>query len=146
MTESMAVREGTVVTVEYRLRLEGGQRSELPGQPSPLQFTFGTKKILPALQAALLGMHPQEERTITLSPDEAFGKREPSRKIRMKRSKFPEAFDLYPGRRVSFRGPEGDLQTFFVTRVQPEHVLLDSNHPFAGEKLTFTVTVLNVAQ
>ncbi|MCZ7571148.1 MAG: FKBP-type peptidyl-prolyl cis-trans isomerase [Ardenticatenaceae bacterium] len=145
MTENAEVREGATVTVAYTLRRESGESGELPGQPSPLQFTYGTKKVLPGLQAALLGMHPHEQRTVTLGPTDAFGERHPGRKIRIKRSQFPETLDLYPGRRIRLRSSDGDRLLFFVTHIKPEHILLDSNHPFAGEKLTFTVTVLDVA-
>lgn len=144
MTKNGEVREGTTVTVAYTLRLEGGQVSELPGQPSPLQFAYGSKEVLPGLQAALLGMRLHEECTVTLNPADAFGERRPGQRVKMKRSKFPETLDLYPGRRVALRGPDGDRRTFFITDVQSEHVLLDSNHPLAGEKLTFTITILDV--
>lgn len=144
MTDAVEVREGTVVKVAYTLRLKNGEPAELPGQPSPLEFTLGTKEVLPGLQSALLGMHPQEERTVTLSSEEAFGERNPSRRIKMRRSKFPERLDLYEGRRVPLRGPDGQREVFYVTAVRPDYVELDTNHPLSGEELTFVFTVLDV--
>jgi FKBP-type peptidyl-prolyl cis-trans isomerase 2 len=146
MSESLEVREGCVVKIGYTLQLKDGVQIELPGQPSPIRFTHGGKKLPTGLQDALTGMEVGQECEITLAADEAFGEPQPPQKIKMNRSQFPETLKLYPGRRVPVQNlRDGTRKLYFVSTVDPEHVTLVNNHPLAGEELRFTVTILNVA-
>jgi FKBP-type peptidyl-prolyl cis-trans isomerase 2 len=145
MSEGLEVREGRVVKLGYTLELKDGAQAELPGHPSPVRFTHGGKKLPPWLQEELLGMETGEERKVTLPASQAFGELQPSQRIKMRRSQFPETLKLYPGRRVPVQNvKDGSRQMYFVVAVEPEHVLLANNHPLAGEELHLTLTVLDV--
>jgi FKBP-type peptidyl-prolyl cis-trans isomerase SlpA len=88
-------------------------------------------------------MKAGDDAQILLEPEQAFGAHRPENVQLIERQRF-ENVDLEPGTIVSFAGPGGELPGV-VTRIFEERVEVDFNHPLAGRRIMFDVSILNVS-
>ncbi len=138
------VGEGREVALQYTLSLAAnGEVLESNVDGEPLVYMHGQGQLLPALEARLEGLSAGDERQVELEADEAYGEHNPELMQEVSPDMVPEE-----GREVGqvLVGSDGDGQPFEVrvAEVDEDRVLLDFNHPLAGEALRFDVTVLSV--
>jgi FKBP-type peptidyl-prolyl cis-trans isomerase SlyD len=134
---------GTVVTLAYEIRDCDGAPLEKEGaRLDYLHGGFGG--IFPKVEAALEGKRAGDELALTLEPEDAFGEYDAGLLRVEPRSRFPEAtevgmqFEGVPG------GDEGAAVIYTVTDVTEDTVVVDGNHPWAGERLWFRCSVREV--
>ena len=135
----MKVENGHNVQVHYKGTLSNGTEfdsSYLRNQT--LDFEVGGGKMLKGFNNALLGMSEGQTKTFTLSVHEAYGARIPAAIQNVPKGAFGENFEFKIGHTVQGQGPHGP----FVAKImglEGEEVVLDLNHPLAGEDLTFEI-------
>lgn len=135
-----------VVGLEYTLRLDNGQVVDHSEGRGPLQFLQGHGHIIPGLEKELYGMGLGEEKQIVVSPEEGYGQRTPDAVQELPRSAFPQDAEIEPGMAVQLVDQAGQPHMAFVEEVRDDAVLLDLNHPLAGETLHFEVEVATLRQ
>ncbi len=131
--------------MDYDVLLDSGEEidsSEVNGQ---LQLRIGEWKALPGLGQKLVGLHPGDERLIRLTPSEAFGDWDPGVVLTMRECHLPGDVALQDGMTVRVESQDGASAVCRVFRIEENRVLLDFNHPLAGQPLTVFVRVKNVA-
>ncbi|MCA9625010.1 MAG: peptidylprolyl isomerase [Myxococcales bacterium] len=133
-----------VVSVAYRLRDEGGACVDEVSRDEPLSFLVGYAQIVPGLEAGLLGAAAGERREIELGPEDAFGERDEEALLEVDRLDFPGGDSVERGDEVMSQRPDGVEVAHRVVEVSPEAVLIDLNHPLAGQRVRFEVEVLGV--
>lgn len=142
----MIIHRDCFVTLAYRLRLSSGEYirgSEVA--PEILTFIAGYNELLPALENRLLGLRPGEEKQFTIPAAEAFGLRDPQLIQEFSRKRFPPDADLKPGQAVVPSPCAIPIEyPYRIVAVTDETVVLDQNHPLAGEDLHYEVKVLEV--
>lgn len=143
--EEMTVKDDVVVSLQYQVNLESGQEIERTESDAPLEYLHGSSQIIPGLEQALEGMSVGEEKDVHLEPSAAYGKRNPDEVVDVDRDSFPESLDLTVGRAVAVQDEESG-QSFQATirDVDEEKVVLDFNHPLAGQSLHFKVKVIGL--
>jgi FKBP-type peptidyl-prolyl cis-trans isomerase SlyD len=100
---------------------------------------------LPALENQLLGLKPGEERQFVIPALEAFGLHDPWLVQEWQKKRFPADFELYPGMSVVPYPCAIEVPyPYKVLEVKDEMVVIDQNHPLAGEDLHYDVQVLEV--
>ena len=67
------VEAGDMVSVEYEGRLSNGDVFDSSAGRAPLTFIAGVGQMIPGFDAAVLGMALNEEKTVTIPADEAYG-------------------------------------------------------------------------
>ncbi len=139
--EGVAV--GKQVSIEYTLTLPDKTEVESNVGEEPLTYTQGSGQLLPALQAAILGLVEGQTKTVTLEPEEAYGPLNPDAFVEVEKALVPEDLQK-PGEELVARGPSGKLQRFRVHEIKEELVVLNFNHPLAGKTLTFDVKVVKI--
>lgn len=102
----------------------------------------GYDNIFPKIESALEGQTVGFTATIDLTAEEAFGGRDESLVMTMPKSEFPPGVKV--GGQIQRPGPDGEFRYFFVTKIKGPVVLLDGNHPLAGEAMRFAFKVLEV--
>ncbi|HKJ24153.1 MAG TPA: peptidylprolyl isomerase, partial [Myxococcota bacterium] len=110
----------------------------------PFSFLHGAGNILPALEQHLLGKAKNDFVEVELAPAEAYGERDPDAVRGVPRSAFPTDREPEVGALVEGRSPDGQPLAGRITAVGAEEVQVDLNHPMAGERLFFEVTVCGV--
>jgi FKBP-type peptidyl-prolyl cis-trans isomerase SlyD len=128
------------VLLSYRVFDEEGEA--LHDVPDELSLVVGYGALLPAIEERLEGLRQGEQRTVELSPDDAFGRRDPKAVIEVDRDEFPP--DVAPGDRFDAESDDGRPVLLQVLDVSDQAVVLDGNHPLAGQRVRFEITVREV--
>jgi FKBP-type peptidyl-prolyl cis-trans isomerase SlyD len=71
------VRNGSIVSFEYTLSDESGDVLQSNKGKEPVTYTHGKHEIIPGLEKGLSEMEINEERTIRVTPEEAYGAVDP---------------------------------------------------------------------
>ncbi len=132
-----------MVTLAYELRdCDGKPLDEEDAELAYLHGGFGG--IFPKVEAALEGKDVGEEVSLTLEPADAFGEYDAELLRVEPRERFPETlevgmrFEGVPGER------EDEARIYTVTDITRDAVVVDGNHPLAGERLWFKCAVRDV--
>ena len=139
----MRIEQGRVVRLDYELKDSEGELLEDEGaQLEYLHGGFGG--IFPKVEQALEGKEAGQEIQLTLEPEDAFGEYDAELLRVEPRDRFPKETEVG----MRFEGVPGDREDealiYTVTDITPETVVVDGNHPLAGERLWFRATVAEV--
>jgi FKBP-type peptidyl-prolyl cis-trans isomerase SlyD len=137
----MRVEEGRVVSMDYLVRLASGQVVETSVGKTPIDYLHGGGQILPALERALQGLREGEQASFSIPAEDAYGPRKEDNVVTLPRGLFPDEVDLKPGLCLYARASGGQSYPITVREVRSDTVLVDLNHPLAGERLFFEVTI-----
>ncbi len=144
--DRLAQQEGSTVTLHFSLQLPAGELIDSNYDKTPASFRLGDGNMLPGFEALLVGLKPGDERKFQVEPEDAFGPRREENTRRLDRSKFSETeadAPLEAGLMVSFAGPGGEMPGV-VTQVLEREVVVDFNHPLAGNVILFDVKIVAV--
>ena len=141
---NLTVANDMVVTVDYVLTLEDGEVVEDTHKGMPMRFLAGHDEILPALEDALLGLAAGDETAVTIDSDDAYGDYDPEALEEVPVDEFPAAENIEPGMPIGVHDESGEMFQAFVSEVGPDTIVLDFNHPLAGETLHFQVKVIDL--
>ncbi len=119
----------------------GGEIFEDTTTGEPVRVTLGKKQINPAFEEALLGKAEGETVTVILPPEKAYGKFRKQLVISVKRKKLklekePAVGDIIPIELF------GQMCRVVVAEVTPTKIVVDGNHPLAGETITYKITLV----
>ncbi len=149
----MPVKEGDFIRLSYTGRSFGmvfdttreedareAGTSDENKKYGPMIVCAGKQHILLGLDEAILGKEVGFEGTIEIAPDKAFGEREQELVRSFEKKVFKEKPVL--GMQVSMpKVGEGTIVKMIGNRV-----LVDFNHPLAGQTLTYTVKIEGVVE
>jgi len=139
--ENLTVADGLIVSLDYTLHLDDGTLISASAGQSPLEFLQGQGQVIPGLERALYGMGVGDEKEIVVSPAEGYGDRDPKAFRVISSNEFPPEMTLERETAIRMRDRSGRVVVAFVADVSPDGVLLDFNHPLAGQTLHFHVRV-----
>jgi peptidylprolyl isomerase len=132
---------GSSVTVSYVGTLDNGRIFHSTDEQGPQTFTLGAGQLFPALEQAIIGMRAGEVKNIVLTAAEAYGPRLAENIISLSRGSFPAGKEIAAGQKLSIEFKGGITRVMVVTAVGESEVILDGNHPLAGQELTFALRV-----
>jgi peptidylprolyl isomerase len=110
----------------------------------PLDVQIGSGDIFPQIEAALIGMTPGETRSVTIAAAEAFGEYDDDNLVTIPRSQLPGDLNPEVGEELVLTGDDDEHFGVTVIEVNAESITFDSNHPLAGEDLTFAITLREI--
>ena len=139
----MIVENRKVVAFHYTLTSAEGEQLESSREGRAMSYLHGARNIIPGLEKALAGRSAGESFQVTLPPAEAYGERDPAGIRRIPSKHFPNPRRLKPGQMVSLQTRRGELPAT-VVKVGRFNIDVDTNHPLAGQTLTFDVEILSV--
>lgn len=135
--------EGEVIETTEPTDPEGAEdasaAAETPTGGKPLGFVFGYGALVPGLERGLVGMAAGETRVLEVAPEDAYGPRDEGLEQWFDRDEFPP--DVAAEDELAASDDQGRDLTLRVIEVTDDAVLVDANHPLAGEALTFDVVV-----
>ena len=143
----MAVKKGDKITVEYEGRLENGEifDSSAHGDHShPLEFEVGSGELIKGFDDGVIGMKKDEEKEIVITPDNAYGQRNPKLVKTIPRQNIPNDQEPKPGMMLQVGLPDGKRIPAFIAEVNDKEVTIDLNHPLAGKTLIFKIKVVKI--
>ncbi len=141
------VQQGDQVIIEYEGRLQDGEIVESSADTGPVEFTVETGAMHPGFEKALIGMSEGEEKSIVLSPEEAFGPKDETLLHTVSKSVFEGKIQPKPGMVLGMTVEKnGQPQKIpaLVTAVEGEDITIDFNHPLAGKTIYYTLTLKTI--
>jgi len=133
----MAARQ---LTFHYTLRNREGRVLDTSQGAEPLSCIEGAGQIIEGLEMVLRGMQAGEKRKVVVPPERGYGLREEAMVQKVPRDRLPVA-DLKVGDQFQ-TGPDRQDPVVTVVAIEGDQVLLDANHPLAGEELHFDVELV----
>lgn len=149
----MQVGNNKVVSLHYRLQLDdaAGELVEETFGGEPLVFLFGIGQMIPEFEKNLEGKVAGDEFAFGIESQNAYGEYNPDALV-----KLPlETFDLEgetatewleEGMTVPMADAYGNRLTGVIKEIEPDGVLVDFNHPMAGQNLYFTGVIESVRE
>jgi len=110
----------------------------------PFELVVGSGDFYAPVEEALLGMQVGDKKTIVISPEEAFGDYDSELVFSVERSDLPEEIAPEVGLELEVTGEDEDVYAAVIIGVTDTEVTLDTNHPLAGEELTYEVELLEI--
>jgi FKBP-type peptidyl-prolyl cis-trans isomerase SlyD len=139
---TMAIAKGKVVFVTYALYDQKGQLFEK--SDIPIGYIQGAEKgLFFKVEESLNGKAEGEKVSVTLAPEEAFGKHRPDLTFTDELKNVPPQFHQV-GAQIDFQNDQGDIKTFSVSNIEDGQLTVDGNHPLAGQTVRFDLMVVEV--
>lgn len=141
----MKVQPNKFVSIEYTLTLDSGKVVDRSDPGNPLGFIFNAGQMIAGLEKGLEGMEPGQNCRIDVDPEDGYGYPTSELLREVPRSNFPADLEIEPGMVFKATTPNG-LVHVTVKSIQDEVILVDMNHPLAGQRLHFDVKVTEVRE
>ena len=139
---SPVIKDGSRVKLEYTLTDDAGKVLDSNKGEEPFAYTQGARQIVPGLESALAGLRAGDVKTVTVKPEDGYGKIDPKAQIEVGRERVPA--DVKVGSQLTGRAASGETRAVRVKEIKDNSVVLDLNHPLAGKTLVFDVRILSV--
>ncbi|KAB7731180.1 peptidylprolyl isomerase [Rudanella paleaurantiibacter] len=138
-------KAGDTVQVHYTGTLDDGTIFDSSAGRTPLEFTLGGGQVIPGFDNGIEGMSIGEKRTINIPVEDAYGPVVEDHVFSIERNEIPAEIPLEVGMTLNMH-QEGSPQPIpvIVRQVTETNVVLDANHPLAGQDLTFEVELVGI--
>ncbi|MCL2917521.1 peptidylprolyl isomerase [Shewanella litorisediminis] len=139
----MKITKNSAVTIHYRLNDSQGQLIESSFEADPMVYLHGAENLIPGLENALEGKLAGDTLEVTVDCEQAYGPYHDGLRQEVPLEAFGDIQDIVPGMRFIAETEMGQ-RPVQVTEVLENTVVVDGNHPLAGQSLTFFVEVKDV--
>ena len=138
----MQITKDSVVSITYQLANSEGEVLEQTDEPISY-LHGGYDNIFPLVEQALEGKQVGDKVNIKLQPADAFGEYEEDLVRLEPREVFPDTIEI--GMQFVGSPMDGDEEMLYtVTDIAEEKVVVDGNHPYAGQSVNFQCVVTEV--
>lgn len=140
----MLIADKKVVHIDYTLKTDDGETVDSSEGGEPLAYLHGAGQIVPGLEKALTGLVAGDKKDVTVEAAEGYGDRDPDGVFGIPRAAFPDATQLEVGASFVGEDEEGNSLPVRVVAFEGDNVVVDANHPLAGQRLHFHIDVRSV--
>ena len=138
------VENNHVVEINYTLKNSNGDVVDSSKEEGPLAFIMGKKNIIPGLEAEILGKNVGDSFNATILPEDAYGAINESMIQSVPKSEFGENADqVQVGSQFQVQNENGEAMIVRAIEIKESEIVLDANHPMAGETLHFEVQIMS---
>ncbi len=143
--ENEVVSKDKVVSLEYVLRYEDGEVIADSKEDGNLLFIQGHEHVFTVLEGAIEGMRVGQELELAMLPADTYGEYDEQAVELIPTSAFPENMEITEGLEVELYDEESGAEfEAIVVEITDDGVVVDMNHPLAGEPLSMWVRVADV--
>jgi FKBP-type peptidyl-prolyl cis-trans isomerase 2 len=135
---------GDKVKVHYHGKLTNGETFDSSAGREPLEFEIGSGSVIKGFDEGVSGMKVGEKKTINIPVEEAYGQRSEDMLIEFPKDRFPKDMEIKEGMQLMMSNGSGQNIPVVVVEVKEDAVILDANHPLAGEDLIFDIELVEI--
>jgi FKBP-type peptidyl-prolyl cis-trans isomerase 2 len=139
------VKNGDTVRVHYHGTLTDGSTFDSSEGREPLEFKVGEGQVIKGFDNAMVDMKVGDKKTVNIPVDDAYGERRDDMMMQYPKTEFPEDMTPEPGMQLQMSDNTGNVFPVMIAEVLEEVVVLDANHPLAGQDLTFEIELVSIA-
>jgi len=110
----------------------------------PMELTIGEGELFSQVDQALVGMAPGETKSVVIPAVDAFGEYDKDKVFTVPRTDLPDDLKPEVGDELVLTNEDDEDLGVQVVETTADSVTFDSNHPLAGEDLTFEVTLREI--
>ena len=132
------------VKLHYTGKLNDGQVFDSSLQREPLEVTLGEGRLIPGFEKGLVDMKVNEKKTITIPKEEAYGDVQKELFQQVPKENLPPEIKPEVGMGLMSKNPDGSERQMRVAEVKDDFIVVDANHPLAGQDLTFELELLEI--
>lgn len=143
----MKINPQHVVSLTYDLYVDqdGAEvLQESATEEQPLTFLFGAGQMLPAFEENLSALSTGDTYDFRLSAEDAYGQYDDEAVANLPLEMFNESGVPEIGTVIPLQDNQGNRFQGMVVSVAEDSVIVDLNHPMAGQELHFKGNILNV--
>ena len=137
-------KSGDKVKVHYHGRLTSGETFDSSAGREPLEFEVGSGSVIKGFDEGVTGMKVGEKKTVNIPAEHAYGGKNPEMIIEYPKAQFPQDMELEIGTQLVMSSPSGEQFQVTIAEIKDDVILLDGNHPLAGEELVFDIELVEI--
>lgn len=130
---------GNTVQVCLKGTLEDGTVFNKSHENKPIEFTIGENKVINGIEKTVCGMKEGEIKTVSLTPEEAYGQYDERLVKKVKKEQIPSAINPKLGMNLKINFKDGFSTNARIVNVSDDTVTLDANNPLAGKNVIFAM-------
>ena len=138
------VKSGDTVRVHYHGKLTDGSTFDSSEGREPLEFEVGSGSVIAGFDEGVTGMQVGEKKTVNIPSDQAYGEKQEDLFMEFPMDRFPEDMKPEVGMQLSMSNGSGENFPVVIREVRENTVVLDANHPLAGEDLNFDLELVEI--
>lgn len=138
------VKENDTVRVHYTGKLKSGQIFDSSIEREPIEVTLGKGMLIPGFEKAIIDMKVNEKKTVEIAKEEAYGDIQKELFHEVKNEQLPPDVKPEIGMGLASKGEDGREHQFRVVDVKEDHIIIDGNHPLAGQDLVFDLELVEI--
>ncbi|MBC2840539.1 peptidylprolyl isomerase [Robiginitalea sp. SC105] len=138
------VKANDMVRVHYTGKLTNGEVFDSSLEREPLEVKLGEGSLIPGFEKGLVDMSVNEKKTITIPKEEAYGEIRKELFQSVPKTELPENIEPSVGMGLVARGQDGSERQLRVAEVNEDSIVVDANHPLAGQDLVFDLEVVEI--
>lgn len=137
-------KKGDKIKVHYHGKLTNGNTFDSSEGREPLDFEIGGGMVIAGFDDGVTGMTIGEKKTVHIPADQAYGPKQEEMIMEFPKTQFPA--DMVPEIGMQLNMSNGSGQNFpvVIVEIKEEVVVLDANHPLAGEDLIFDLELVAI--
>ncbi len=141
----MIVEKDKAVSFHYTLKNAEGEQMETSREKDPMSYLHGANNIIAGLEKGMEGHAVNDEFSVTVEPEEAYGVRNENNVQRVPLKRLKGIGKVSVGQVLNLQTNNGQVQVT-VLKVGRFNVDVDGNHPLAGKQLTFDVEIMDIRE
>jgi peptidylprolyl isomerase len=139
------VKKGDTVKVHYHGKLTTGETFDSSDGKEPLEFKVGDGDVIKGFEEGVMGMKIGDKKTIQIPAEDAYGNKNEEMMIEFPKDRFPSDMNPEVGMPLTMSNGAGQNFRVTITEVKDDSVILDANHPLAGEELIFDMELVEIS-
>ncbi|WP_282117946.1 peptidylprolyl isomerase [Maribacter aquivivus] len=138
------VKADSQVKVHYTGKLSNGQIFDSSVDREPLEVKLGQGSLIPGFEKGLLDMEANDKKTIVIAKEDAYGEKQKELFQTVPKSELPQEMEPKVDMALMATNADGSERQLRVAEVNENDIVVDANHPLAGEDLTFELELVEV--
>ena len=137
---------GDTVKVHYTGTLDDGEEFDSSRDSEPLEFTIGSGSMIQGFNDAVIGMKVGDIKDVSIPMEQAYGPIREQMIANFPRDQLPEDFTPEKGMQLQMQRQDGSPMVVTIVDFTEDSVLIDGNHPLAGQNLNFEIELVEIVE
>ena len=142
----MTVKKDAVVEMHYTLKNDAGEGVDSSKGQDPMPFIQGRGNIIPGLEKALEGMKVGDTCDVSVKPEDAYGVHHAEGIQEIPKEALQGIENLEIGMELQSQDEQGNPFIVRIEEIKDDVVIINANHPLAGQTLHFNVSIESIRE